>query len=377
MLSPLQALCTLALATICYILALAIHRLHIHPLAHFPGPKLAAATKWYEFWYDIIVPPGGQYSAIINRLHDKYGDVVRINPDELHIRDPDMYEHVYASSVKRDKWYNAARMTGKEHGSFTTIPHELHRRRKVANAPMMMRRRVHANQSILFAETDALVANVQRAAASGEVLDLGVLFIGYALDVVGAYFFDKAIGAQKDAELARNWRQVTKSTARMTPIMKQLPSFAKLVARVPSSVVKSLLPNASVLADLQDQMLTWATEFHSNREGANVLEEEVDPNPRTLFQTIENSKLPESEKGTPRLVDEGIDVIVAGSESTAQVLTRGVVELMLNPDTLVRARQELVCASSLKGECQLSLADLEKLPYLVSCPNLASQLIPG
>lgn len=368
MLSLPQALCSLALATTCYILALAVYRLQYHPLAHFPGPKLAAATKWYEFWYDIIVPPGGRYSAIIDRLHDKYGPVVRINPDELHIRDPDMYEHVYASSVKRDKWYNAARMTGKEYGSFTTIPHELHRRKRVANTPMMMRRRVHANQSILVAETDALVANVQRAAANGEVLDLGVLFIGYALDVVGAYFFDKTIGAQKDAELARNWRQVTKSTARMTPIMKQLPSFAKLVARVPSSAVKSLLPSASVLADLQDQMLTWATEFRSKRMGVSILGEEAVSNLRTLFQTIENSKLPEAEKGTPRLVDEGIDVIIAGSETTAQILTRAVVELMTNPSTLLQARQELVYAASLKDEGQLSLADLEELPYLVSCP---------
>lgn len=214
--------------------------------------------------------------------------------------------------------------------------------------------------------------SVRSAAECGEVLDHSVLFIGYALDVAGAYFFDKAIGAQRNAELAQHWRQVTKSTARITPIMKQLPSLAKVVAKLPSSVVKALVPNASVLADLQDQMLTWGTEFHSNRKGLSVFEEEVNPNLKTLFEAIESSKLSEAEKGTPRLVDEGTDVIIAGSESTAKVLTRAVFELMSNPHTLVRARQELVAAASLKGEGQLSFADLEKLPYLVSCPSLIS-----
>ncbi|OMP84391.1 Trichodiene oxygenase, partial [Diplodia seriata] len=57
----------------------------------------------YEFWYDVVTEP--EYTFKISRLHKEYGPIVRINPDEIHIVDPDFYDTVYASSRrKRDKW---------------------------------------------------------------------------------------------------------------------------------------------------------------------------------------------------------------------------------------------------------------------------------
>lgn len=54
-----------------YYLTLAVYRLYLHPLARFPGPKLAALTRWYEGYYDLY--QSGQYTFKIAELHKQYG----------------------------------------------------------------------------------------------------------------------------------------------------------------------------------------------------------------------------------------------------------------------------------------------------------------
>ena len=54
-----------------YGIGLAVYRLYFHPLAKFPGPKLAAATLWVEFYYDVV--RSGIYIWEIEKMHKKYG----------------------------------------------------------------------------------------------------------------------------------------------------------------------------------------------------------------------------------------------------------------------------------------------------------------
>lgn len=59
------------LVWISYLVGLGFYRLYLSPLAKFPGPKLAALTKWYEFYYDVVAQ--GQFTFQIQKLHKKYG----------------------------------------------------------------------------------------------------------------------------------------------------------------------------------------------------------------------------------------------------------------------------------------------------------------
>ena len=63
-----------ALAFACgviYVFSLYIYRAYFDSLSHIPGPKLAAATLWYEFYYDVVKM--GRYTWKIGELHEKYG----------------------------------------------------------------------------------------------------------------------------------------------------------------------------------------------------------------------------------------------------------------------------------------------------------------
>ena len=50
---------------------LVLYRLYLSPLASIPGPKYAAATRWYEFYYDCVLP--GMFFLEIERMHKSYG----------------------------------------------------------------------------------------------------------------------------------------------------------------------------------------------------------------------------------------------------------------------------------------------------------------
>lgn len=92
----------IASAALSYFVGLIFYRLCLHPLAKFPGPKLAAVTRYYEGYYDVIL--NGQYTFKIAELHQQYGPIVRISPHELHVNDPAYYEKLYRQEGKWNKY---------------------------------------------------------------------------------------------------------------------------------------------------------------------------------------------------------------------------------------------------------------------------------
>ena len=48
-----------------------LYRLCFSPIAAFPGPLLARATFWYEFYHNWV--KDGQYYRRIAEMHKKYG----------------------------------------------------------------------------------------------------------------------------------------------------------------------------------------------------------------------------------------------------------------------------------------------------------------
>ncbi len=66
-----QLFVSLVYILLTYLISTAVYRLYFSPLANFPGPKLAALTLWYEYYYDVV--QRGKYTWKIAELHEEYG----------------------------------------------------------------------------------------------------------------------------------------------------------------------------------------------------------------------------------------------------------------------------------------------------------------
>ncbi|KAF2758476.1 cytochrome P450 [Pseudovirgaria hyperparasitica] len=87
---------------IAYFLARTIYRLYFHPLAHYPGPKCAAASDWYAAWHAYK----GDMHKDIYRLHQKHGDVVRYGSNKLLFNTVDAAHVIYRTDkVKKARAY--------------------------------------------------------------------------------------------------------------------------------------------------------------------------------------------------------------------------------------------------------------------------------
>lgn len=70
-LSPVNLVLITTAALLFYGISLVIYRSYFHPLAGIPGPKVAAITHWYEYYYDVTKQ--GSYLWKIIELHKQYG----------------------------------------------------------------------------------------------------------------------------------------------------------------------------------------------------------------------------------------------------------------------------------------------------------------
>lgn len=60
-----------ALYALLYSFVLVVYRLAFSKLSGFPGPKVAAATYWYEIYFDWLHK--GKYIFEIEKMHEIYG----------------------------------------------------------------------------------------------------------------------------------------------------------------------------------------------------------------------------------------------------------------------------------------------------------------
>lgn len=357
------------IAFLCYYTALITYRIFFHPLAKFPGPKLAAASLWYEFYYDVVLR--GQFIWKIQEWHEKYGPIIRINPDELHILDHEYYDEIYGSTTKkRDKYGPWVALAGTPGSSFSTVSHEHHRVRRGALNAFFSKKAVVALEPVVQSKVDILSQRFAKAAATGEVIRLDAAFMALTMDVICQYAFanDDAMLEKDDFNVA--WKEMIIGAFEGGALLRQFPGMIGMMNMVPDAMMGKMMPSMRL-------MLDWKQGVRARIKPILERKEKEAPSHRTIFHELrDDHDLPENEKTMDRLCDEGQIFTGAGSETTAKALTTALFYLLLKGDSFAILKRELV--QMMPDAKSTSWQKLEQLPYLVPllCPMaLANKLM--
>lgn len=177
----------LAATALVYSASLILYRLFLHPLAKFPGPKLAAITRYYEAYFDVVL--NGQYTFKIAELHRQYGPIVRISPYELHVSDPAYYEKLYRQDGRWDKHGWSVDAFGAPTTAICTVDHDAHRRRRAPLAPFFSRTGVAGRQDIIRGLADKLCGRLLQL--EGEKVNITAAVSAFTRDVAMQFVLAK------------------------------------------------------------------------------------------------------------------------------------------------------------------------------------------
>ncbi|PVH76510.1 cytochrome P450 [Cadophora sp. DSE1049] len=313
-----------------------VYRIYFSPVASFPGPRLAALTFAYEFYYDIVKP--GQYIWKIQALHEQYGPIVRINPYEIHINDPEFYDALFFNDRAANKWYWST---------------------KIQLQPVVQER------------IDTLISRLIDHRGTSAVIQAENAFAAMANDIVMEYCFGRHEHRVEAENFDPSFSTTSRAASHSLTLWKFFHPVLTLVMSLPESELCRL---GDGIAGAPTMKHAFFQQIDAIRSGRDVAHSESSY--ATLFHEILSSKLPEHEKTTLRLTDEAELIVGAGTETTRWTLSIAVFHLLDNPTVLRTLKEEL---RAVDPECQgkTPLPTLQSLPFLSAIINESLRLSYG
>ncbi|KAH7034924.1 cytochrome P450 [Microdochium trichocladiopsis] len=349
-----------------YLTSYGIYNIFFHPLRSFPGPLLFRLTTLTKTFFSIK----GTLPFVLRDLHDQYGPIVRISPTELSFADPaavkEIYGHRLAGSTadapggrgkqatEFPKLDAQVRISDTRPNNILNAPtHEEHAFLRKKLAPGFSDRSMRAQEPTINGYVDLLVERLRERAA-GPGTEQGVVppvdmksWVNWAtFDIIGNLGFGSDFGCLESGN-GHPW---------VESMSRGIVHTAKLAAL-------NSLGFGRLLGWVMDSNLVPAF-VKSRTYMRNKLKERLE-SPSERFDFLQGFVEAKESLSFDYILSNAAILILAGSETTATLLTGATYLLLSNPDKLARATHEV--RTTFDNEQSISLSSVQQqLPYLLA-----------
>lgn len=356
-------------------LILAIHIIYntfFHPISRVPGPIAAKYTTW---WLTRRYFAGSWLDDVV-RLHQRYGPIVRIAPNEVSFVDEGALRELYGHGKPSQKtpWYDTWVIPGMGDSFFATTDRTIHRRIRSRVSGTYSMSAILTMEELIGEVMELNVKTLTARAKDGKPLRLDQYVNFFTFDVVGQLSMGGPIGFLKEERdvggLIQSIHDGFYRMANMGHVPGQMfwfnnPVTQYLIHSFGTERMKALSTFMGWLDARVDQRLN---------------EEPGDRRP-DMLQYFINGKTPD---GNPvskaEVMIEGVNILGAGADTTTVAILAVLGKLLTHQEALETLRQELDDAhlkQGLQEHESLSFRELEKLPYLTAVIRESTRLHPS
>lgn len=300
----------------------------------------------------------------IKKLHEQYGDIVRLAPDELSFIDPAAWRDIYPKNFLRPYEYKD-QPPGKTASHLIACTEEEHARFRRILAPAFSERYTAAQEPFVRSYVDKLISKLNERidqSSSRGITDIdAVEWINYvAFDIIGDLVWGSSFGCL-DGLTTHPWIQ-TISQFKAATIVVSAKFYPWLY-----TVLMAITPSSA----LSEVMEMWRITEQKVRERILAGSDRPD----IIGQLLESEKDPESESMSREEMEvNAMMLVAAGSESVTTVLTGLLNYLLRNPDDLAAITDEIRTAFT--SADQIAGPKLKQLPILNATLNEGMRLCP-
>ncbi|KAF6749615.1 high nitrogen upregulated cytochrome P450 monooxygenase 2 [Ephemerocybe angulata] len=333
----------------------------LHPLAKYPGPPLWRITKFSAAWYGAQ----GRYHIKLKALHDRYGHIVRIGPNELSIIEKDMIPFILGPKgmPKGPLWEGRRLLPSKNYNVNNSLigvrdlqRHSVLRRpwnKAFGTGPLK------DYEEMLLARGNFLQTKLEQRCESSERgtarIDLTEWMSFFAFDFMGDIAFSSDFSLLDIGDLRRFVGDM--AAAQWLPtILQHVPWLAKLARATP------------FLGGTLRKFGDFAVEQARRRAANPTLKKD-------LFHHLLQAADPDSTSNPlPFIISNAVLTILAGSDTTSSALSSTFYYLLRNPGTYKQLQGEI--DDSCEGDEIPSPDRLAQLPHLNAVINEALRMQP-